>query len=312
MMGRRTHNAYWLAAIVGVAALCALLASIGQAQISRTVEMVVLDVSVTAKRQYVSGLSKENFQVYENDRPMEITFFNSGDAPVTVGLVIDSSQSMRRKRKEVVAAALAFVAASNPADEMFVTHFNDVVASGFPSGERFSNDQVKLREALLAVAPVGRTSLYDALIEAMKYLERGRHERRALLVVSDGGDNDSEQDLEDVIGLAQRSGATIYTIGIYDPKAEDRNPGALRKIARVSGGEFYEPGRLGLISDVCGHIARDIRNRYTVGYVPVAAEGDTGYRKIQVRVDAADHKKLEVRTRPGYYPRQATENAKKQ
>ena len=302
-MGRYRRNAPCLAVAASLLAAAAI-AFAAAAQISRPVDVVVLDVSVTDNRTPISGLTKENFRVYEDGKPQQLSFFHGGDAPATVGLVIDSSQSMRLKRSEVVAASLGFVAGSNPEDEMFVTHFNDVVATGFPSGERFSSDQEKLRDALLAVKPAGRTSLYDALMVAMRYLEDGRHSRRALLVVSDGGDNQSRAKLDDVVEAAQRSNVTIYTVGIYDRNAKDRNPGVLRKLAKVTGGEFYEPRRLGQIHDICRHIAQDIRNRYTLGYVPQFSPDDQRFRKIEVRVESPGHEDLEAHTRPGYYPPQ--------
>src|SRR6266404_54646 len=237
--------------------------------ISTDVDLVVLDVGVKdAKGGYVSGLAKDNFHIYENGKPQPAKSFSHADIPVTVGLVIDNSGSMGAKRAEVITAALTFVHASNPRDEMFVVNFNDKVRPGLPQGVPFTDDEETLRAALWKGASVGRTALYDALDYSLRHLDKGRMDKKTLIVVSDGGDNVSKLRWNEIIRRVQESRATIYTIGIFDENNSDRNPDILRRLARVSGGEYFQLRELTEVVPVCRQIASDIRNRYTLTYTP--------------------------------------------
>src|SRR5205823_5571921 len=171
---------------------------------------------------------------------------------------------------------------SNPKDQMFVVNFNDKVWSGLPKSSPFSDDVDLLRAALSKHKPEGRTALYDAIAFALKHLETGRRDKKALVVVSDGGDNCSVQGFKDVMRLIEESAATVYTVGIFEPEDPDRNPGVLKRIAAVSGGECFLPGELEPILPVCQKIAKDIRNRYTIGYLPVRSGDKAADRKIRV------------------------------
>src|SRR6266481_6310217 len=156
-------------------------------KISTDVELVLLDVSVKqAKGGYASGLTKDNFQVYENGAPQKITEFANADIPVAVGLVFDDSGSMQSKRYEVINAGLVFVGASNPQDQIFVVNFNDQVRRGLPEGVPFTGDINLLRKALSIQRPEGQTALYDAIALALKHLETGRRQKKTLVVISDG------------------------------------------------------------------------------------------------------------------------------
>lgn len=250
---------------------------------------------------YVSGLTKEAFHVFENGVPQKITEFSSGDIPVTVGLVMDDSGSMRPKRAEVITAGMAFVAASNPQDQVFVINFNDEVRSGLPPSLPFTDDTNLLRSALSRDRPEGRTALYDAIAFALAHVEKGRRSKKALIVVSDGGDNVSAHSFSDLQGLIQESITTIYTVGIYDPEDPDRNPSILKRMAKISGGECFLPTELHDIVPICQKIAKDIRNRYTIGYTPVRTDNKAALRKIRVVASAADREKLIVRTRSSYH-----------
>ena len=255
----------------------------GEFKISTAVELVLLDVSVRdPDGGYVSGLTKEAFHVFENGVPQKITEFSSGDIPVAVGLVMDDSGSMRNKRPELVTAGLAFVEASNRQDQIFVVNFNDKVRSGLPDSLPFTDDMVLLRSALSRDRPEGRTALYDATAFALAHLEKGRRAKKALIVVSDGGDNVSSRSFGQLLELIQESRATIYTVGIYDPEDPDRNPGVLKRIAKISGGECFLPSELHEIVPICQKIAKDIRNRYTIGYIPVRTNSKAALRKIHV------------------------------
>ncbi|MGA2589114.1 MAG: VWA domain-containing protein [Bryobacteraceae bacterium] len=267
-----------------------------------TAELVLLDVSVKdAAGEHISNLSKENFRVYEDGKLQKITQFGSGDVPVTVGLVIDTSRSMRSKYPDVMTAAMAFSQASNQKDEVFVVNFGDRVTSGLPDDVPFTSDVNQLRKALSWEVPAGRTALYDAIMFSLDHLEKGKCERRALLLVSDGGDNSSTHNSEEVARMVRESRATIYTIGVFDENDEDRNPGLLQRLARVSGGDAFFPEQLSKVIGICRQIASDIRTRYTIGYVPVRSGERGSLRKIKVTASTPSGHNLVVRTRTSYF-----------
>ncbi len=270
--------------------------------------LVVLDVSVRNSSGYVSNLTKENFQVRENGKLQQINGFSHGDDPVTVGLVIDDSGSMRQKRLAVINAALGFIDASNPKDEVFVTHFNDRVRRGLPDDVPFSDDPQLLRASLFRNPAEGRTALYDAVVSSLNHLKEGRQEKKSLLLISDGGDNASRSQLSDVIDAVGESRATIYTIGVFEEDDPDRNPGLLRRLSSVSGGESFLPHETDDLNAICRHIAKDIRSRYTITYVPSDSNGKP-LRTISVTATSATGKKLSVRARTSYkFPKPLQEN----
>ncbi len=272
----------------------------GEYTIRTTSRLVLLDVSVKdSAGGLVSGLGQANFEVYEDGKRQQITQFAHADIPVTVGLAVDESRSMRSKQPEVITAALAFIEASNPQDEIFIVNFNERPRRGLPDELLFSGDIRQLRAALWRGAPEGRTALYDAIEMSLHQLDMGRRDKKTLIVISDGGDNVSTHSLAEVMRHVLDSVATIYTIGIYDDQDPDKNPGVLRRIAHISGGGAYFPKKLDQIVPICRDIARDIRTRYTIGYVPVAADRDTE-RHIRVVARAANGQKLTVRTRTSY------------
>jgi Ca-activated chloride channel family protein len=273
----------------------------GEFKISTEIDLVLLDVSVkNAKGNYVSGLNKENFRIYEGGALQPISEFASGDVPVAVGLVMDNSGSMRSKRPRLIDAGLAFIKASNPQDEIFIVNFSDEVRCGLPESVPFTDDVSLLRSALSRDRPQGRTALYDAITFALKHLESSRRGRKALVVVSDGGDNSSSCSLQQMMQLIQESPATIYTVGIYEPDDAERNPRVLKHIARLSGGDCFLPYDFEDVAAICTRIANDIRSRYTIGYKPVRTSDQAVLRKIRVEAIAMDGKKLNVRTRTSY------------
>jgi Ca-activated chloride channel homolog len=270
--------------------------------LSATAELVLLDVSVkSVTGEPVAGLTKSNFMVYEDGKLQSVSHFGSEDVPVTAGLVIDTSGSMRSKHPEVVTAAMAFIGASNRSDEIFVVHFSDNVRLGLPANMPFTDDLNQLRAALQSGIPQGRTALNDAIILSLKHLEQGRRDRRTLVLVSDGGDNSSVHVAGDVTRQVLESRATIYTIGIIDENEPERNPALLKRIAQVSGGEAYFPKQLSEVTGISLQIAGDIRARYTIGYVPIRSGGERGsLRKITVTASTPSGHKLIVHTRTGY------------
>jgi VWFA-related protein len=262
-------------------------------------EIVVLQVMVEDRHgRYITDLTGDTFSVVEDGVAQSIVFFNRQDAPVTVGLLIDSSGSMRGVRDRVAAAAATFVSSSNPEDEIFALTFGDDVRPALPAEEPFTSDGATLRAALFeAMTARGRTALYDAIAQGLRYAELGMHDRKVLIAVSDGGDNASSTLFDDVVRGAQRSNVVIYSVIIRDPLEPDANPRRLKRLAEQSGGESFEPHDIGDVPSVLQHIARDIRNMYTVGYAPPSGKGP-GLRRIAVRVTG--HGSVRVRTRDAY------------
>lgn len=270
-------------------------------KLSVTAELVLLDVSVKDKAgEHVSNLSRQNFSIYEDNALQKIVHFASEDVPVTVGLVIDTSGSMRPKYDNVVTAALVFIQGSNPNDEVFVVNFGDRVSSGLPGDVPFTADLNRLRSALLMGTPAGRTALYDAVLYSLAHLAKGKWARKTLLLISDGGDNNSVHGAEEMTRMVRESLATIYSIGIYDLDDPDHNPALLRRLTAISGGESYFPDGLPAIGGICRQIASDIRVRYTIGYVPARSGEQGAVRKIKVTASTAEGKRLIVHTRSSY------------
>jgi Ca-activated chloride channel family protein len=283
--------------------LAALLAQDPQPRASFTSrsELVVLRVSVVDRRAgFVSGLPREAFAVQEDGRPQPIEFFETEDTPVTVGLVIDSSGSMQRRRDGVIAAGMAFAESSNPADELFTLNFNEKVWPGLPDGHAFTSDRAELRQALNRSTARGQTALFDAIAAGLHRLDEGHRTRRVLVVVSDGGDNASRTTFEQVLDAALRNDVVIYTLGIYEPGDQEAKPKLLRQLADATGGEAFFPAADGDVTPLLERIARDIRSGYTVGYVPPAGPDSQRTRGVRVDVHSPDGRKLTVRARSAY------------
>jgi len=273
----------------------------GSFRISVDVSLVVLHATVTDRQGgLVSDLAESDFEVHEDGVPQPIRLFKNEDVPVTVGLVVDHSTTMQPKLAEVTAAARTFVRCSNRDDEMFVVNFNEVATMEMPGGARFTNDAAALETAIVARPTMGQTALYDAIAKALDVLLLGSRDKKVLVVVSDGGDNASTLTLAQVMKLAGRSSAVIYTVGLFDAKDPDQNPGVLRRLARATGGEVFLPEQLGDVVPVCQRIARDIRHQYTIGYVPTNPPRDGAYHGIRVLARAKGRDGLSVRTRTGY------------
>lgn len=264
--------------------------------------LVVLSATVVDRHNaLVSGLEKDSFQVYENHVLQQIKDFSHEDVPVAVGLVIDNSGSMGQKRADVIAAALSFAQSSNPQDQMFVVNFNEHVTYGLPSEILFTDRRDELQLALSTIRTTGETALYDAIATALEHLKQSRCDKKVLILISDGGDNASNHSLVQVIEMAKHSAAIIYAIGIFDERDGDQNPGVLKRFAKETGGEAFFPQLSNEIPSICEGIARDIRSQYTLAYVPIIANQDTGYRIVDVRASAPARGHLSVRTRTGYF-----------
>ena len=273
----------------------------GSFRIAVDVALVVLPATVTDRQgSLITDLNEQDFQVYENGVAQHIQLFKNEDIPVAVGLIIDHSTSMSPKLAEVVAAARVFVRSSNREDAMFVVNFNEVASLGLPAGVRFTDNTVELERAILTKLSRGQTALYDAVAMGLEQLQAANRDKRALIVVSDGGDNASRRKLDEVMKLAEQSTAVIYTVGVFDQDDPDKNPDVLKHLARATGGEAFLPSQSGEITAICERIARDIRHQYTLGYIPSNPARDGSYRSIRVLAGSKERGKLIVRTRTGY------------
>ncbi len=306
------HSANWL----GVLLVLITLASLARPQeptlshnrsgdeytIRVDVDMVVLRATAQDRKNIlVSGLGKDDFQVYENGVLQPIKYFSHEDIPVTVGLVVDNSGSMGPKLRDVVAAALVFARSSNPHDQMFVVNFNEAVSFGLRGNAPFTDQATQLEVALSSIRARGETALYDAVAAALEHLKKGNRDKKVLIVISDGGDNASKHKLGEIMAMAGQPDAIIYTIGIFDDQDADRNPKVLKRLAKDTGGEAFLPESLKDVAPICEQIARDIRNQYTIAYVPTNKKRDGSYRVVQVKASAPGRGRLSVRSRTGYF-----------
>ncbi len=267
----------------------------------KQVEEVTLHATVVDdKQRLVTGLNRADFTVYEDGRPQQITSFRREDIPVSLGIVIDNSGSMRDKRSAVNQAALNLVRASNPQDLVFVVNFNDE----YYLDQDFTNSISQLQEALERIEARGGTALYDALVASADHLKKNsKLDKKVLLVVTDGEDNASRDSLEQAVRrLQDESGPTVYTIGmIWGGERQRRAKRALLALAEQTGGVAFFPKDLGEVNSISQAVAHDIRNQYTIGYKPTNPQNRGGYRTVKVEARARGYGKLQVRTRSGYY-----------
>jgi VWFA-related protein len=208
---------------------------------------------------------------------------------------------MRPKHSDVTVAALAFVRSSNPEDQVFVVNFNEHVSMGLPADVPFTNNAAQLETALTKNPMTGMTALYDAITVALEQLQKGKWDKKVLIVVSDGGDNASKRSMAQVMSLVNQSNALVYTIGIFDVSDEDKNPHVLKQLSSASGGESFFPQSLQAILPICEQIAHDIRSQYTITFAPVNKKQDGAYRAIDVKArETGGGRRLTVITRAGY------------
>jgi len=247
----------------------------------------------------ITGLQKKDFTVFEDGRPQKITSFRNEDIPVALGIVIDNSGSMRDKRPSVNAAAVNLVRASNPQDLVFVVNFNEE----YFLDQDYTGSIPKLQDALERIESRGGTALYDAVVASSDHLKKSAElEKKVLLVVTDGEDNASRETLEQALRrLEEQNGPTVYTIGLLDEEHSKRARRALREMAEDTGGVAFFPKDLTQVQAITTQVAHDIRNQYTIQYKPSRPQSAGGYRMVKVEAQAAGYKKLQVRTRSGYY-----------
>jgi Ca-activated chloride channel homolog len=283
------------------------------AQIRRSVDLVVLPVSVVDKDgKFVGSLQEQNFTVFEDKVEQKLAVFKREDIPVTMGLVIDNSGSMREKRPRVNEAALTLVESSNPDDQVFVVNFNEDYYLDQPSD--FTSNIGILKQALDRIDSRGSTALYDAVLASLNHLKLGTREKKALLIITDGEDNASRHSLEYTVEAAERSDAVIYTVGLFseDDHSEAKHAKrALEALSEATGGLAFFPNTVDDVHQICLEVAKDIRNQYLLGYYPTNPQSNGGFRHVEVRLNDVPHDlgKLSVRTRTGYYPQTASASA---
>ena len=274
-----------------------------QFRFSTSVQMVVLQTTVlNGKGAFARNLRQRNFTVFENAHQQAITLFSHNDSPVAIGLIIDNSGSMRRKHSAVLTAAKAFARNSNPKDQLFIVNFNDKVTLGLAGAQPFSANSRDLERAIPPTAGGGKTALYDALEAALDHIHELKQDKKALILISDGGDNASSHSLEQVINDATNSDVVIYTIGLFGKDEDETNPAFMERISAVTGGEAFLPARPGQAATSCRRIAQMIRSEYTLGYSPNGVESSKKFRAIRVNVATKSKEQLVARTRLGYTP----------
>ena len=273
------------------------------------VELVELPVSVIDKDgRPVDGLQGDDFQVFEDKVQQQISLFKHEDIPLSVGLVIDNSASMRNKRERVNGAALTYARESNPDDQTFIISFDDEAYLE----QDFTGSIGELVNALDNLSPRGQTALYDAVYLSAGHVVKGQHEKKVVLLISDGDDTASKYDFNKVVQALKQSRVTLYAVGLLEEGDSGggffrRSPGkkakdALQEFAEVTGGHAYFPKSIDEVEDLCRRIAHEIRNQYTLGYSSSNPKRDGAWRDVSVKVNPPSKVKIaEVRSKPGYY-----------
>ncbi len=250
--------------------------------------LVLIPVTVTdPMNRFVTGLDKENFKVFEDKQEQRVTQFSSEDAPLSIGVLFDISGSMGRKLEKARQAVAQFFKTANPEDEFFLIQFGD----GADMIQGFTKNLEEIQNRLTFTQSKGRTALLDALYMGLTEMRKAKNPRKAILVISDGGDNNSRYTESEIKNLVKESDVQIYAIGIYEPiAARGRTPeeaagqGLLTDIAEQTGGRQYPVDNLNELPDIAAKIGMELRNQYMLGYSPVNQDRDGKYRKVQVKL----------------------------
>jgi VWFA-related protein len=263
-------------------------------------ELVVLHTTVVDKDDHViTDLTQDDFKVFEEDAPQQILRFVREDVPVSLGILVDNSGSMRDKRHTVNVAALDFVKASNQEDEVFIVNFNDEAFLDSP----FTRSQERMQDALQRIDSRGGTALYDAASMSLDYLEEeGKHDKKVLLIISDGEDNASRGTLEKLVRRLQETDTIIFAVGLLseeDRRSAKRAQRAIRHITRATGGAAYFPDNTADVHALTQQIAHAIRNQYILMYRPDENK-QPGFRRVRVAL-VGKARKYDIRHRPGYF-----------
>jgi VWFA-related protein len=289
--------------LVLTAAVCLLAAAQESAVFRSDTRIVVCHATVMDKTGHlVTNLPKDAFTVYENKVKQEIRAFKREDLPVSLGLVIDNSGSMRNKLERVKTAAVALVEASNRDDEVFVVNFNDAAYMDLSPGKDFTNSIAELTQALAKIDTRGGTAMRDAIQMSIEHLKKAHRDKKVLVVITDGNDNSSVIGLETLMRNAHQSEILIYGVGLLNEE-EHREAAkarrALNDLAEATGGKTFFPADTEQVGHIAQQVAHDIRNQYTIEYSPTNGAMDGTFRQIKIAVKAPGNPT--VRTRSGYY-----------
>jgi VWFA-related protein len=269
--------------------------------------LVLVPVHVTTPLGVsVTDLNKTNFQLFEDNVEQAITHFAKDDAPLSIGLLFDASGSMRNKLHKSSEAASAFFKTANPQDEFFMVEFNERPRLVVP----FTSDSDELYNHIVHTRTMGRTSLLDAIHMALVQMKKASNQRKALVIVSDGGDNCSRYSFGQIRNALLESDVQIYAMGIFDlddspkkhPSEEVKGPGLLSELAELSGGRHYPIDDLNDLPRISERIGLELRNQYVLGYSPANLERDGKYRTIKLNLHPPPAMpKLRIQYRRGYY-----------
>jgi len=267
------------------------------------VNLVLVPMTVTdPMNRLVTGLEKENFAIFDNNLGQTIKTFSTEDAPVTIGIVFDLSGSMTSKFPRARKALSEFMRTSNPQDEFFVIGFNDRPAVIVD----YTSDVDDVEARMVMVKPENRTALIDAVYLGVNKLKMGKYERKALLIISDGGDNRSRYSENELRRVVRESDVQVYAIGIFDAYAptieEQTGPILLNEICEMTGGRMFRVAEAGDMGDIASRISAELRNEYVIGYRPSEVKHDGNWRKLKVRlIPPPGLPSLDVHYRQGYY-----------
>jgi Ca-activated chloride channel homolog len=269
--------------------------------IHSVVQNVTLPVTVVdERRRLVTDLKPANFTVYEDGQPQQIVDFRREDIPVSIGILVDNSGSMREKRQKVATAVLNLIKSSNPSDEVAIVNFNDEPYLD----QDFTNSLSLMHEALDRLDSRGGTALYDAVIASSDHLAKAaKRDKKVLLVITDGEDNESSNSLEQAVRSVQdENGPVIYTIGILGHEGKERRAKrALEALSLQTGGVAFFPKDLDEVDEISQQVAHDIRNQYSITYKPTNPQTNGGYRTVKVVAHGNGYRELVVRTKSGYF-----------
>jgi Ca-activated chloride channel family protein len=261
--------------------------------------LVMVGVQATRSDEPVLDLTIDNFRIFENGNQQNIRYFAQEDAPVSIGILLDASGSMTSKKQKAAEAAAAFFRMANADDEFFLIKFDDKPHLRL----QFTADTNQLNKEIHGTKPFGRTALYDAVHMGLDLMKRARYQRKALVIVSDGGDNRSRMNLNTVKNRAAEAGIPIYSLGIFDPTDKgadlDDGPEVLDLLAAITGGRHF-PVRLSDLEQTCEQLGKLLRNEYILGYQPANDARDGTYRRITLEIDASDGP-VALSYRKGYY-----------
>jgi Ca-activated chloride channel family protein len=262
--------------------------------------LVLLPITVSGKDgKLITDIPQKAFKVYENGVEQPIKLFKREDVPISLGIIIDNSGSMREKRQKVEIASVDLVKASNPQDEVFIVNFNDQAYLDV----EFTSDVKKMEQGIARIDSRGGTAMRDAIEQSIDYLKKkGMKQKKVLLVVTDGNDNASTITLEKLVNRSRQDEVLIFAIGLLNEE-EHREARiakrALDALTRESGGLSFYPKSVAEVDELTLQVAHEIRNQYTIAYSPTVQEMDGSFRQIKVTVNSAGHPM--VRTRTGYY-----------